>query len=286
MDITNARYRATRNWMSSSPGIDTLTIGQIIWPGAHNSGMDWDLPQPVFDSVISNWILCQNQDFLWQLSNGARALDLRFKKTQSGFRTFHGHVLGRSLEELVSAVNDFLNENPDEFIILDLHQLEGDGDVNFDYKSFNQALLSGLESRLVPWEHQHHTLQQLKTNKRRRVVVAASYHPDLDGRYFWAGIRHEWVGKAIVSTADISRHIGNVLKAPPRNSPWSLSVTSYTPLKGPTKLTKELNDWFFPGGGLIEYASIINVDFFDESEIVTYCAMATDRVAENQALRQ
>ncbi|WP_347906032.1 phospholipase [Pseudomonas purpurea] len=283
--MTNTNYRATRNWMSSSPGINTLTIDQIIWPGAHNSGMDWGLSQPLYDSVISNWVLCQNQDFLWQLRNGARALDLRFVNTRSGFRTFHGHVLGRSLDELVSAVNTFLNENPDEFIILDLHQLEGTGDVNFDYKGFSQQLLSGLEPRLIPWKNQRWTVQQLKANKQRRVIAAASYHPDLDERYFWAGIRHEWAGQAIVNTADISQHIGNVLKRPPAYGPWSLSVTSYTVLKGPTKLTKELNDWFFPGGGLIEYASIINVDFFDESEIVTYCAIATDRVAEHQALR-
>jgi hypothetical protein len=65
------------NWMSTTPHIDSLKVGEFVWPGCHNAAMDWDIGHSFPESASANWALCQNHDLLWQMRNGARSFDLR-----------------------------------------------------------------------------------------------------------------------------------------------------------------------------------------------------------------
>ena len=58
-----------------------------------------------------------------------------------------------------------------------------------------------------------------------------------------------------------------------------MSATSYAFLGGPQDIKNYINDWFNPSRDWVTRCSIINIDFFDESEIVRYCWMATSMKA-------
>ncbi|MHC8286598.1 phospholipase [Pseudomonas sp. XS1P51] len=272
-----------RKWMSDVLDINHIKLTDIIWPGVHNAGMDKQAPN--YEVVIGNWTTCQNDSFAWQLSNGARAFDIRLGYTegrdQSIFYFHHnGYQSHRILDELMSAVSTFLDQNPDEFIVLDFHQL-GDGEKPFAYKKLNDVLVSRLGQRIIPPSDATKTVGELKgTSSRRRLVLAAPPVPGLDDDYFWSRIPHKWSGEVFTDTAELERHISSTLEdAPFETFLWSLSATSYGVLGGPQHIKNQINTWFNPTRDWVTRCCIINTDFFDESEIVRYCWSATSMKA-------
>jgi 1-phosphatidylinositol phosphodiesterase len=126
-------------WMTDIPVIEALTFAELSLPGAHNAGAD---SKAVFGlPVYKNWVACQSDASYFQLNAGARALDLRleYEKVSGGYGQFwfqhNGYRSSRTLEELIMKVILFLEENPDEFILLDFHQLNA-ANVPFPYPEF------------------------------------------------------------------------------------------------------------------------------------------------------
>ncbi|MBD9611283.1 phospholipase [Pseudomonas sp. PDM02] len=270
-------------WMSNVPDIDRLKLTELIWPGTHNSGMDKKAPN--FDVVIGNWTTCQNDSFAWQLANGARAFDIRLGYTeghdQSIFYFHHnGFQSHRVLDELIDATTAFLDQNPDEFIVFDFHQM-GDGAKRFDHKKLNDLLVSRLGHRVIPSYDASKTVGQLKRmSTRRRLVLAAHVVRGLDDDYFWPRIPHKWSGETFTDTAELERHIANELQdAPFESFLWSLSATSYGFLGGPQDIKNQINAWFNPTRDWVTRCSIVSTDFFDESDIVRYCWSASSMKA-------
>lgn len=268
------------NWMTHLPEIDTLTLGELSLPGAHNAGMDKKADN--YDVISGNWLTCQNDSFYYQLTNGARALDLRlgYERTRTGRDRFYFHHNGgrsfRELEALINDVKRFTQQNPDEFIILDFHQL-GDGDQYFAYEQFSALLMRHLGSQIIPPRRIHMTLGDLKkASKTQRILVATGYFPSADYEYFAQRIQHEWSGKGLTSPEELNAHISKVMQYPPSNyMPWSLSATSYGALDGPRDISPQLNEWFHPiNADWINKCSIVNADFFEESHLVANCRMA------------
>jgi 1-phosphatidylinositol phosphodiesterase len=164
-------------------------------------------------------------------------------------------------------------ENPDEFVIVDFHQLKN-GEHPFDFNYFNDMMLRFIDHRMIPVQNQGLSLERLKQiSPLQRILVAAPWHSALDRTVFHEQIRHKWSGSGITNAADLKQHIINVLKYPPgTGAPWSLSATSYSALGGPVDIHDELDSWFDPNTS--DWASkcnIINVDFIEESNIVSYC---------------
>ena len=303
MNITHtAKISFRHEWMSKTPSMDGLTLNQLVWPGAHNSGMDlYTANHNTISSVLASHTMCQNGPYIQQLNSGARALDLRvFSNSRRTdiyqFEAFHGPATGSPLSDLVKALDFFLDKNPDEFILLDVHQTEGSQGNGFAFKEFNDAINSRLGERLIPYANRNLTLAELKAISRtQRVVIAASGHPEFDARVFWPKIQHRWSGQDLTSPSELKQHIARTLDNPPDGSlPWSLSATSYIwfdasgislidPLFGANnafvrvnKITDELNEWFSPtpNGEWLLKCSIINVDFIDETLLVEYCREA------------
>lgn len=263
------------NWMAATPAIDTLSLCELTLPGTHNAGSDWQASWPLIPGA--HWLACQHQSFYAQLRHGSRALDIRlmYDADAQGLGKFcihhNGYRNGRTLGNLVTDVEKFLQENPNEFIILDFHELKRE---QFDFAYFNSMMMRFLGDRLIPTQNRSLSLRQLKQiSSVQRVLVATPWHSALDRNVFHEQIEHKWSGSGITNTADLKQHVINVLKNPPGTwAPWSLSATSYSALGGPVDIHDELNAWFDPKKS--DWASkcnIINVDFIEESNMVSYC---------------
>ncbi|MET0775879.1 MAG: phospholipase [Pseudomonas mandelii] len=263
------------NWMTSTPALDTLSLSELTLPGTHNAGSDWKASWPLIPGA--HWLACQHQSFYSQLCNGSRALDIRLSYDAEApglgkFRMHHnGYRNNRTLWNLFTDVKQFLEENPDEFIVLDFHELQGDA---FDFIFFNNMMIHLMGHKIIPTQNRSMSLRQLKQiSSEQRILVAAPWHWELDRNIFIEKIEHKWSGSGITSAADLKKHITNVLTYPPGTwAPWSLSATSYSALGGPVDIHDELDAWFDPEkSDWAAKCNIINVDFIEESQIVSYC---------------
>lgn len=265
---------STHDWMSNSSTIDVLTLGELTLPGAHNSGIDkqsWYVPQ-----VVAHWVVCQNNSFLDQLNNGARALDLRIVQETTGSYLFQHNGVNskRTLNGLISALKTFLNANPDEFIVLDFHEMRSMAS-DLDQQAFVRIMMAELGERMIPAWNNRLTLAQLKkASAVQRLMVCTEISINRD--YFNPRVWHAWAGTDQTTTGALHGFIRGVLQSPPAGErPWSLSATSYTYFEGPVDIKKKLNEWFDPA--LSDWAtkcSIINADFFEESNLVLHCRRA------------
>ncbi|MVV50398.1 phospholipase [Pseudomonas sp. PB120] len=266
--------------MTDTPVIDSLSLSELVLPGAHNAGVDKKASYAA--PGFSNWVACQNHSFYYQLTFGARALDLRlsYEIGNNGVGTFwfehNGFRSSRSLENLITSVIRFLQENPDEFIVLDFHHLNADSQP-FDYQEFNRQLLTHLGDRIIPYTHAYLSLGQLRQiSHAQRVFVAAEYRPEFDMAYFHRQIEHKWSGVPTASVSELNAYLTHVMKFPPsRSMPWSLSATSYNVVAGPQSIGAHLDKWFDPtSSDWMEKSSIINADFLETSNLVRHCRTA------------
>ncbi|CAI8905470.1 phospholipase [Pseudomonas serboccidentalis] len=276
----NLLNNALNNWMSTTPGIDNLSLHRLTLPGTHNAGCDWKASYALIPGA--HWVACQHTSFYDQLNNGARALDIRlvFNSKGEGLGKLqiqhNGFLSSRTLGNLVTDVERFLKDNPDEFIVLDFHELKG-GDQPFDFAWFNKMILHFLRDRLIPARNRYSSLGQLKEiSPSQRVVVHADWHHDLDFEWFNDQIEHAWIGTQTPSASDLQKYIAEVMASPPSPyRPWSLSATSFALLGGPVDIHSALDNWFDPAkSDWLLKCNIVNVDFIEESRLVSFCRIA------------
>jgi 1-phosphatidylinositol phosphodiesterase len=266
--------------LQSTPSIDVLNLGQLILPGAHNSGVDRKANYVA--PGVAHWAACQNNSFYEQLRNGARALDARveYDVDSRGVGTFwfqhNGMRSSRSLENLIMQLLRFLAENPDEFVLLDFHELKS-ANTAFDHQEFNRFLLAHLGPRIIASSNRHLSLGQLKAASRvQRIWVAAERHQALDRDRFLPKVDHQWSGIGDTGIEELEAHVTRVMNNPPTGSmPWSLSATSYSLALGPVDIKEHLDRWFdAESGQWVHGCSVINADFFEESRLVHNCRSA------------
>jgi 1-phosphatidylinositol phosphodiesterase len=279
MNNVPLQHLQNSHWLTSTPSIDSLKLSELILPGAHNSGVDKKATYAV--PGLGHWAACQNNSFLYQLQNGARVLDARLEYDidARGVGTFwfqhNGLRSSRSLENLIMQLIRFLEENPDEFVLVDFHKLEP-VTTTFDYPQLNRSLLTHLGPRLIPTGNRDLTLGQLKKiSSVQRIWLAASPHPALDREWFLPQVQHMWSGIGDTSVSELEAHITKVMRAPYLGSmPWSLSATSYSIALGPVNIKEHLDRWFHPDNNWVHSCSIINADFFEDSRLVQHCRTA------------
>jgi len=273
---TTSNYALT-NWMSANTAIDILPLYKLSLPGTHNAGCDWKASYALIPGA--HWVACQHKSFYDQLINGARALDLRLTYQNSGmelnkFRFQHnGFLSSRSVVHLITDIERFLAEYPDEFIVLDFHEMK-DGDRPFDFAWFNHMFIKLLGNRIIPASNSGLNLQQLKSISRtQRILIHAPQHHELDRKYFNPKLHHQWIGTQTPSASDLQKFIATTMSSPPfRYAPWSLSATSYAALGGPVDIHTELDRWFDPANSdWLQNCNVVNVDFFEETRLVAFC---------------
>jgi 1-phosphatidylinositol phosphodiesterase len=208
-----------------------------------------------------------------------RAFDVRLHADEhwlgiKKFHTFHGLKLfrGRALSELVKSLNVFLSDNPNEFIVLDIHELKGINNQLFDYKGLHEVISTELGSRLIPRNNSQLTIEQLKRiSPVQRVVLASDSHPDFRSPLYWPKIRHEWSGSDITSAEQLKQHIHE--HWPIRRHPQPLVVIGHQLWRTGRRKADHprTQSMVWPGLGWAPKCSIINADFVGATRLAEYC---------------
>ncbi|WP_367373358.1 hypothetical protein [Pseudomonas lini] len=267
-----AGYRPNA-WMTDlQNNIGHKRIWQLSLPGAHNSGMDRAA------GYSNSYITCQHDSFSYQLNSGIRALDIRLKyyagvSTPSlRFRHEHSQDSGRTLWDTMHAVHWFLEYNPGEIVILDIHEINTQQSPAA-YRELLDYLMGEHGWKFIPRAAANMTLNQIKeAYPRRRVILAAPHElSSLNATYIWPKINHQWVGSGLVSVSRLYGHIESVMRNPPAaGALWSMSATCYSIL-GVEGIPSELNNWYRARSEWQMKSNIINVDFFGSSNLVANC---------------
>lgn len=271
MAIKSSDIKLSR-WMSESyEYIQHLTLRVLSLPGAHNSGMD---KKARFSDL---WRTCQYDSFRYQMDNGIRVMDIRlaYYAGRPGwhgekYAHFHDISSGRNFHDTVMAIEAFLEKNPDEFIIVDIHEIKPAHSVPVPYHELAEYIHNRFKNTLLPYSASTLTLAQLAKNyPGRKLIIAATY--ELSAKdWVWPKVEHQWIGQSLVSAADLGRFIDRVIESPPSYGLWSMSATGYSVI-GPTNLAGELDRWYAAKSPYQMKSNIINIDWFDASRLVRNC---------------
>lgn len=102
-------------WMSQLRG--NVTLAELAIPGTHDS-MAYRSDLMFIDNTRT-----QTMDLEQQLNSGIRYIDIRAKYTDNGFPLHHGIVyLGYDFEDVLNTIKKFLNNHPQEAIIMRFKQ--------------------------------------------------------------------------------------------------------------------------------------------------------------------
>jgi 1-phosphatidylinositol phosphodiesterase len=254
--------------------IGHMQLRELLLPGAHNAGVDQDNS----DFPDELWGACQDYTFDYQLEHGIRVLDCRVKDIDPGngyFQFRHGNYHSwHVLSDLINKVNAFLDRHPEEIIILDFHEFQGG--ASFDFARFGSQMNIGMGWRLLPPKAAQMTINEIRAESpKRRVALCCDPVP---GVFHWPKIPHQWSGQNVIDNGELNRWINSVMQDPPIQQIWALSATAYNLLTGPVRISahdKVFMDLFTPlhtpAPGVNFKGNIINVDFFQNTNIVDNC---------------
>ena len=137
------------------PEFTKQNMTQIVIPGSHDSGtyaitptspraadLDSglvtiskvcnDLHIGLAGDIIANFAITQERDVYWQLSMGARYIDLRLQvDSQQSIFCVHG-LIGAHLTEILNSLKKWISENPKEVVIVHVQKIYSS---KFDSKS-------------------------------------------------------------------------------------------------------------------------------------------------------
>ncbi|VVP55980.1 hypothetical protein PS862_05724 [Pseudomonas fluorescens] len=249
-NTTNTNYR---RWMTDmAADIAHLKLYQLAIPGAHNSGVDADGGF----NIGAKWAICQYNDFASQLAAGARYLDLRlvdssYKKDVGGkkptyqfkeiFEFKHGIVgVGRRLQDLVSAVNDFSTSNPGEIVFIDFHHYDRG---NYSHNSLERCLpyFNSIKDRLIPSSASDLSIGEIRQKHPNCNIILCLSHnyptpdspvPDkwpagvVRRDQIWLPLKHEWTSDA--TEENVTSLVTQSTTSPPSGY-WVLSAAAGSP---------------------------------------------------------
>lgn len=284
---TNTNYS---RWMSDmAADIAHLKLHQLAIPGAHNSGVDADGK----DLLGNPWAICQYNDFSSQLNAGARYLDLRLvdssynkdiggKKPTYQFKEIfefkHGVIsVGRRLQHLVSAVDNFTTDNPGEIVIIDFHHYDRG---NYSHNSLQRCLpyFNSIKNRLIPPAAKGLSIGEIKQNHPGRNIILCLDHnypkpvseggkppqPDkwagevVQRDQIWSTLSHVWTADA--TEDNVTSLVANSMTSPPQNAYWVLSAAAGSPPKD-LHPDHPIRTEVFKSG--FQNANIVMVDFIN-----------------------
>lgn len=220
IDLYENRYK---NWMSTlTQEVKQKKINEIFLPGSHDSGaykVDFSTPLatsflhglarfagkylPFAGSIIKNWTITQDKDIKGQLEQGIRALDLRIARNPNTGEFYLSHTFACvPLKEVLEQINQFLKENPEEVIVInmkpDWDHKEGMDDHEVEMLNSVNNILGSL--LLKPNEKNifddSTTIANMVANNKR---VLFNYQPR----------KLEQIEKSNINIAWIKKNIGN-----------------------------------------------------------------------------
>jgi hypothetical protein len=157
---------ALNRWMGS-PHINTVPFNQLVLPGAHdaltssiNSNREFSPDAPAFmtklhgplKAIVSNWARAQSYSAGQLLNLGVRYMDVRVANRNGEFWTIHS-LYGEPFESSLLQVRNFLDENPQEIIVIDIQNLESSAqDRHLDGVDLDELISQILFSNTAPAE--------------------------------------------------------------------------------------------------------------------------------------
>lgn len=170
--IALQNYKTTfQTWMGDMQStIGPKKLRHVCLPGTHDSGtysvtssssLSSDAPSTVataysdgvYTETIAGYSKAQQSNFLVQLQNGIRYLDLRTEFKGNGNFVFCHSLEGAPLSELLSQLSAFYSDqaNAKEVVILDFNHFYGSVDgAAFDHATFVATLRQSLGPLLTP----------------------------------------------------------------------------------------------------------------------------------------
>ncbi|WP_458127944.1 hypothetical protein [Pseudomonas sp. Z2-11] len=164
-----------------------------------------------------------------------------------------------------------------EIIIFDLNHTDSQlGE--FWWEAIKSELVDGLSDLLIPPAAKDLTLKEINLRYPGRNIILA--WGEVSGPMFWGHVRSDWVGKDLPRLAEVREYIGKTIHSlyPPDHL-RSLQVVKYSKLYGPEKIGAAINEWFSADSEWLKKANIINVDFFEVTNIVQNCIESNIRKA-------
>ncbi len=111
---------------------DDALLKSVIIPGSHDAGtagMPW-------------FSVTQDRNIAEQLACGTRYFDLRIKMKNGECRIYHGPSYSLYLKDILRDIRDFLDANPSESLILDVHKF-GNGEAKVKTVEMLDEYLTG-----------------------------------------------------------------------------------------------------------------------------------------------
>ena len=105
-------FRKCSRWMSRIP--DSTKLSKLSLPGTHDSCA-------LYNGFSFGFARCQSWKLTDQLKAGVRFLDIRCRRTNDGFRIYHGIIDQRmTFEEVRDVCQKFLESHPTECIVMSI----------------------------------------------------------------------------------------------------------------------------------------------------------------------
>ena len=190
------------SWMKDySTTIDIKPINRITLPGSHLANaysITGNRPRCIGEAVESgamsynaklqhsllskhqfnhdafiNYLNTQNQTIKQQLTNGVRYFELQICKQQGILYTSNVYLTNQ-LDVITAQIKDFLENNPQEIVILNIDHLWAEyGRMNNqDAWALYTHLLKTFNSKLVPKSMQYHKIGELKSEDKQVILLS------------------------------------------------------------------------------------------------------------------
>ena len=153
---TNTNYS---KWMANLD--DNTSLREVDMPGSHDT---------MATISIGNLAgQCQSLSLADQLTLGVRFLDIRLKQEKSNLEAVHGFIDQKvKFDEIVKVVDDFLNNNPSEFIIMSIKE---EADPSKPVGTFEECVKSKLSNKYIL----DRTIPENVGSVRGKVVLLSRY---------------------------------------------------------------------------------------------------------------
>ncbi len=163
---------SSKDWMSTLP--DSISIRHLWIPGTHNS---------CTYKTSSSFSKCQTYDLKEQLNMGARYLDFRFVYRNNTLTMFHGYDnLQMTMEDALSEIKQFLEENPSEMILLRMQIEKKKKNISDDF--YYDAIASTFEKAGLTLTDISNPDCNRLGNVRGKVIILEYIHLEQSSRTY------------------------------------------------------------------------------------------------------
>ncbi|XP_012284591.1 PI-PLC X domain-containing protein 1 isoform X2 [Orussus abietinus] len=272
------------NWMHDRRHfLGPLRIRDVFLPGTHDSVAYSKIPGSIYDTLVTKYVITQDEDILSQLIYGVRYLDIRvghYPNTEELWWGNHGFVQIRPLQTVINDVKTFL-ANTQEIVIFDIHEFPiGFGkNLSIHHKLVNY-LEKELDEYIIPKSYGWSSNLDKIWSSGRKLIIGYDLQAIVATRNsVWTCVTHQWGN--VRTVGDLYAHLNKIearalrfINTVPRSAMAELTPNTWDVildrLGGLRKMAEEINinitTWYSTQWQ--HSANIVAVDFIKGSGII------------------